>query len=369
VVAVNLPFACPKPGAAIDWDRFDYPWIAPMAACVQDPVHHAEGDVWTHTRMVCEELVRLPEWQALPRVEREVVFAAAVLHDVAKPDCTRVEGGHVRHPSHSPRGAIMARRILWELDAPIGLREQVCGLIRFHQTPFFLLDHPDPVRKAALVSYIARCDQLAILARADALGRICGDVQRILDNIALFAEFCGEQGCLTAPFPFPSDHSRFLYFRTPGRDPSYHAYDDTAVEAVLMSGLPGAGKSRWVAANLDLPVVCLDDIRSALKVRPTDDQGKVVDHAREQAREHLRRAEPFVWNATNVSRELRARLIDLVAEYNARVRIVYVEPPRERLLRQNPDRSGAVPEMAVERMLRSWDVPDLTEAHQVDIVT
>src|SRR5436853_4654291 len=77
--AMSLPFPCPLPGKPIDWTALDYPWIAPMAACPQDPESHAEGDVWTHTRMVCEELVRLPEWAALESTDRAVLFAAALL--------------------------------------------------------------------------------------------------------------------------------------------------------------------------------------------------------------------------------------------------------------------------------------------------
>jgi hypothetical protein len=45
---------CPEPGAAIDWAAFQGPWVEAMAGCMQDPLHHGEGDVWTHTRMVCE---------------------------------------------------------------------------------------------------------------------------------------------------------------------------------------------------------------------------------------------------------------------------------------------------------------------------
>jgi putative nucleotidyltransferase with HDIG domain len=207
VVTVGLPFPSPAPGSPVRWEGLHYPWIAPMAECGQDAGWHAEGDVWTHTRMVCDALVRLPEWQALDPTSREVLFAAALLHDVAKPLCTRIEDGRIRHPNHSLRGAVMARRILWEMDVPWAVREQVCGLIRFHQAPFFLLDDADPLRKAARLSYVTRCDHLAILARADALGRTAPDVPRILDNIALFEEYCREQGCLDRPFPFPSDQA------------------------------------------------------------------------------------------------------------------------------------------------------------------
>ena len=43
------------------------PWAHAMAACQQDAQWHAEGDVWTHTRMVCAELERLTEWPELDR--------------------------------------------------------------------------------------------------------------------------------------------------------------------------------------------------------------------------------------------------------------------------------------------------------------
>lgn len=363
---VTFPFPCPAPGAAIDWSAFDAPWIAPLAACMQDPRHHGEGDVWTHTKMVCEELVRLPGWQALAPNARQVLFAAALLHDVAKPPCTQVEGEQIRHPHHSPRGAIMAREVLWEASVPFALREQVAGLIRFHQVPFYLLERQDPRRTALLLSTVTRCDYLALLAQADMRGRIAADVPRILENIALFEEFCREEGCLDRPWPFPSGLSRFLYFRTPGRDPAYEAYDDTRCEVVLMSGLPGSGKDHWVRENLDLPEISLDAIRAELKAPPTGNQGPVIGLAKERAREYLRRGEPFVWNATNLSRELRGRLIDLFTEYRARVRIVYVEVSRRRLLEQNRRRAAALPESSVFNMLRTWEVPDRTEAQRVD---
>jgi putative nucleotidyltransferase with HDIG domain len=363
---MRLPFPCPEPGDSIDWGIVDHPWTAPMRVCPQDPEYHAEGDVWTHTRMVCEALVGLPEWAVLEPAARETLFAAALLHDVGKPATTQEIDGRVRSPGHSAVGASMARQILWDLEAPLQVRERVACLIRHHQTPFFLIDSDDPLRKAAHISLSGRCDQLAILSRADALGRVCAKQSEILANVALFEEFCLEERCLDRPWPFPSDHSRFVYFRTPGRDPRYEAYDDTRAEVVLMSGLPGAGKSSWVAENLDLPVISLDRLRAELRVSPQDHQGPVLSRARELATGYLRAAEPFVWDATNLSRDSRTRPIGLFAAYNARVRIVYVDAPRSRLLLQNRAREGWVPEHTLERLTHQWQVPDLTEAHRVD---
>src|SRR3954471_8783780 len=85
-----LPTPAP-PVWRVAWDELDrgYPWVRNLAGCPQDPVYHAEGDVWVHTRMACEALAGLAAWRALPEEERRVLFAAALLHDVAKPECTR----------------------------------------------------------------------------------------------------------------------------------------------------------------------------------------------------------------------------------------------------------------------------------------
>ncbi len=365
----DLLRAAPEPpGAPLDWERLvrEHACLAALVGCPQDPEHHAEGDVATHTRMVCEALLQAPAYRALPVAERAVVFAAAVLHDVAKPMCTIEDGGRIRAPSHAPRGAMLARALLWRAGAPFSLREQVAALVLHHQVPFYCLEQEDPRRSAITVAETARCHHLAILAEADARGRICREPARLLDSVALFSELCGEHGLLHAPHAFASDHSRFLYFRTPGRDPSYAAHDDTTCEVTVMSGLPGSGKSHYVAAHLaHLPEVSLDDVRLQLELEPTDGQGAVVARARELAREHLRAARPFVMNATNLSRKLRRATVDLLAAYRARVRIVYVEAPAEVQARQNRERAARVPAAVIERMLGRWQVPDRTEAHQV----
>jgi predicted kinase len=369
-----IPWLALTPGSptwSIDWPAVEavFPEVPDLATCQQEPLYHAEGDVWTHTRLACEALAANPAFRDRSPDDRALLFTTALLHDVAKPACTRLEpDGRISSRGHARRGAIHARRLLWRLGAPFELREQVCALIRHHQVPFHLLEDEDPARKAITVSQTARCDLLALVAEADAAGRICADQSTLLESVALFAEQCRELGCLTEPFLFPSDHSRFLYFRTPGREPTYAAYDDTRVEATILSGLPGAGKDRWLGQHLhDRPVISLDRIRQELGIDPEENQAPVVSHAREQMRVYLRRREPFAWNATNVSRDMRSRSIDLCADYGARIRLVYVEVPATTLLVQNREREHAVPEQAIERLLQRWEVPDLTEAHQVEL--
>jgi predicted kinase len=364
---------CPAaPAWCVPWEELNdaLPLVRALAGCPQDPLHHAEGDVWVHTRMVCEELAALQAWRDLPAEERQAVFAAAVLHDTGKPDCTRVEpGGRITSRGHSRRGSILARTLLWRMGVPFALREQVCALVRYHQAPYFLIDSPDPRRRCIEVSQSARCDHLAVLAEADVRGRVCPDRQRLLDNVALFAEQAREEGCLDAPRPFASDHARFLYFQTEGRHPDAPAHEGPRAEVVLMSGLPGSGKDHYIRGHLaDRPLVALDEVRQELGVAPAGPQGGVVNRARDLARDHLRQGRSFVWNATNLSRQLRGGCIRLFADYGARVRIVYVEAPAADLFTQNRRRAAAVPEGVLERLLDRWEVPDRTEAHAVEWV-
>jgi predicted kinase len=282
------------------------------------------------------------------------------------------DDGRITARGHSGRGEVAVRRMLWEAEIPFPVRERVCALIRFHQHPFWLITREDldARRVAFAISHsAARCDLLAIHAEADARGRVCADLEDLLVNVALFAEFCRENGCLTGPRAFASDHSRFLFFRDREgtRDPDYRAHDDTTGEMVLLSGLPGSGKDTYLRTHLaHLPVVSLDAIRAETGVSPRDNQEAVAALAREQARGYLRRGEPFAWNATSLSRELRGRCIDLAAAYRARVRIVYVEAPARVQQDRNRRREAAVPDAAVEKMYRRWEIPDGTEAHEID---
>jgi len=363
---------CPRPPDwKIDWADLDpLPWISALKGCPQHPVRHAEGDVWTHVHMVCEAMAALPAWRELPEDEREILFNAALLHDVAKPLCTRIDAeGTISSRGHSWRGAVRARQILWRRGVSFAQREQVSALVRHHLVPFFLADSENPRRLAIEVSQTARCDWLAILAESDARGRNCPDPDQLLKQIQLFRDRCAEGGSLYGPFPFASEHARFLYFRDPSRQPDSPAHEEFTCDVVLMSGLPGAGKDFWIRKNLaETDAISLDALRIEMGVSPSDTQGLVLNRAKELAREHLRGGKSFVWNATNLSRHVRGECVRLFHDYGARIRIVYVEAAPERLFSQNRQRRRKVPESVIERLLDRWEVPDVTEAHQVEWV-
>jgi predicted kinase len=117
-------------------------------------------------------------------------------------------------------------------------------------------------------------------------------------------------------------------------------------------------------------VINLDDLRDDLGVEPgaVGAQGAVVNAAKEEAKRLLRAKTQFVWDATNITRELRAGLIALFANYGARVRIVYVEASWQETFARNRARKRPVPERAIAQMADRLEMPSRTEAHRVDYV-
>jgi predicted kinase len=243
-------------------------------------------------------------------------------------------------------------------------REPIVSMVRYHGYPIMFLEKQDPER--AVATACASCDPrlLAMVAKFDARGRKIsfGRAAR-KEEMESRAQFFHEValGLLACPM---SAHSRFLYFHT-GK-PAYDAYDDSRAEAIVMSGLPGAGKDTWIRRNgAGMPTVSLDNIRYEMDVDPDDNQGHVVAAAKEMARGLLRQGRPFIWNATNVSKMIRHGLISLFWSYKYRTKIIYVEAPWDEVMRRNQAREKIVPRKILEHLLGRLEVPDKTEAHEV----
>ena len=366
----------------IDWVGIENAlssFVIPMSRTQQNPTFHAEGDVWTHTKMVCEEMVMLDSFRNLTEDEQQILFLAALLHDIGKIPTTRWEGGRWISPNHTLVGSKMARQFLW-LDMGLcgtpdkmEFRETVCNLIRYHSFPPYAIDDPDGKRKLIAIAAngelcpLFSIELLCVLCEADALGRVCREEQDRIDmmeRVLLCREFAFSLHFLHGPFLFLSDHTKFAYLSGRNIPPEVELYDDTWGEVYLLSGLPGTGKDTWIK-NITLPMISLDEIRKELKISPTDNQSRVLEIARERAREFLRKKQPFVWNATNLSPMVRAKQINLFNQYHASTRIIYLETDWSEQLRRNASRPDAVPEQAICHMMEELVLPEAKEAHRV----
>jgi len=341
-------------------------WTRDMAACTQDAQWHAEGDVWTHTKMVYSELVRLADWPSLERAAQLKLLFTALFHDSGKPATTVLEPetGRTRSPKHASVGAEIARRVLRDLECELVTREEIVALVRFHGRPPFLLEKPSPEDEVIWLSWFVNNKLLYLFALADTRGRHAKEMSRPEENLHLWKLAAEERNCFLTPYAFANDQARFLFYRDQLSSLHYKPHEEYRCTVTLMSGLPGAGKDTWLAKHRPaIPVVALDAIREALDVEATDNQGEVIQTAREQCRDHLRAARDFAFNATNITRQMRKRWIDLFTDYGARIEIVYVEPPVKTILAQNKRRTNPVPEKVILRLLEKLEPPTVTEGH------
>lgn len=347
------------------------PWAKAMAVCQQDAEWHAEGDVWTHTRMVVTEVEQLPEWPSLDRDEQLKLLFTALFHDSGKPATTAIDPstGRTHSPKHALVGMEIARSVLRSLECDLQVREEIAALIRYHGRPPYLLEKSDPAHEVISLSWLVNNRLLYLFALADTRGRRTREMSRPEENIHLWRMVAEENGCFDQPYAFANDHARFLFYRDALSSLHYAPREEYRCIVTLMSGLPGSGKDTWLSRNRpDLPVVSLDALRTDLDVDATDNQGEVIQRAREVCREHLRAGRAFAFNATNTIQQTRKRWIDLFAGYGARVELTYLEPPLPVIFERNDRRSQSVPKKVIHRLVEKLEPPTWAEAHSLMLI-
>jgi putative nucleotidyltransferase with HDIG domain len=346
----------------------DQPWCRAMAECQQDAEWHAEGDVWTHTKMVCAQLPNLAEWPDLSAHDRTVLIFTALFHDAGKPVTSQVDPvtGHTVSPKHAIKGEFLARNVLRDLVCDVRTREEIARMVRFHGRPVFLLEKPEPSHEVVSLSWLVNNRLLYLFALADTRGRSTREMSRPEENLHFWKLMAEEHDCFDRSYAFANDQARFLFFRQQPPNLHYVPHEEFAMTLTMMSGLPGSGKDTWLRQHRpDLPVVSLDTLREELEIEPTGNQGEVARLARERCRELLRSKTSFAFNATNLQKLMRKRWIDLFADYGARIEIAYLEPEFNVILQQNSRRERPVPKAVIQSLAERCEPPTWTEAHQL----
>ena len=97
------------------------PEVAALKGVPQPPEFHPEGDVWTHTLLMLEQM-------GMPAA---TLALGVLLHDVGKPPTFRL-ADRIRFDNHAPIGARMAEQICERLRLPRRDIQQIAALVENH---------------------------------------------------------------------------------------------------------------------------------------------------------------------------------------------------------------------------------------------
>jgi len=136
------------------------PEIAALYGVPQPPDYHPEGDVWTHTLLMLDELDHPDVSLAL----------AVMLHDVGKPSTLRHADGRIRFHGHEHVGQEMTREILGRLRYSRTIIDMTASLVGGHMKFF---DAPR-MRPATLKRFLRR-DHFADLLELHRLDKLAAD--------------------------------------------------------------------------------------------------------------------------------------------------------------------------------------------------
>lgn len=108
-----------------------FPELEALIGVSQNPRHHAEGDVWTHTMMVIDAAAGLREKCANPMG----LMLAAAAHDLGKAVTTETVKGEIHAYGHEMKGLPIAETFLSRITNEKKLIELVLNLVANHMRP------------------------------------------------------------------------------------------------------------------------------------------------------------------------------------------------------------------------------------------
>lgn len=367
----------------------------------QDPQWHAEGDVHIHTGMVLSEAYELLQGPAsyLDKDRRLQLVLGALLHDIAKPICTREQElkGVVRTVArgHEAQGrSYLAPRLIGH-GLSYEAVESVLSVVGYHHEPKFLV-----VRDRASSAYKRVCrkadpELLYWVELADMRGRTCQDRKTGIEHIELYRLFAEEYGAFSRGGAHAVEWSQRLHELMHGHSEaakdlvvanaqrSLENGDILSIEEalarsfgdrgdfsdlVVMVGASGSGKTTFIERHLQShDVVSLDDIRETVGSKRSDQSSnsRVLAHAREEMKVSLRAKRAVVWDATNLRKDFRSRVAGLGFDYHALVTLIVFHCDLQTSTMRNRGRDHAVAQSVLDRQIEGTEWPELDEAHRV----
>lgn len=132
----------------------------------QLPKYHPEGNAWIHTLMVVDEAAKVRERSTHP----DWFMWASFLHDIGKPETTRMRHGRLTSYGHDEVGEHLAKEFLEEFIDDEEEIAYIVGLVRYHMHILYIIKSlPHGMPKAMVKE--TNIEDVALLGWCDRMGR------------------------------------------------------------------------------------------------------------------------------------------------------------------------------------------------------
>lgn len=132
----------------------------------QSPKYHPEGNVWNHTMLVVDEASKVRHKSN----DERVFMWSALLHDIGKPDTTRMRKGRITSYGHDKVGGKLSIDFLDFYTDDRKFKQKVSALVRYHMHMLYVLNNL-PFADIKNLLREVDIDDMALLSKCDRLGR------------------------------------------------------------------------------------------------------------------------------------------------------------------------------------------------------
>ncbi|WP_072680009.1 CCA tRNA nucleotidyltransferase [Arcobacter sp. LA11] len=149
-----------------------FPELALLVGCEQDKEYHPEGDVWVHTLMTLDEMVK---YKTDDDYRDLYLFYALLCHDLGKPLCTKEIEGRITSHKHESLGIEPTISFLSKITNEKRFIEKIIPLVKNHLAPFQLYKAESSIKAVKRLSLKCNIEDLSIVCLADCKGRTIPD--------------------------------------------------------------------------------------------------------------------------------------------------------------------------------------------------
>lgn len=156
------------------------PELESIIGVPQNSQFHPEGDVWSHTLLVCDEAAFLCRLLGIAKDKRAVIMLSTLCHDFGKVEKTFRFFGRLISHGHEKAGIKPASRFLERLELSSIIKEKILKLVEYHNIPLSFyrseMQRRERISTRAFRKSIERIkpadmDELLLVAEADYCGR------------------------------------------------------------------------------------------------------------------------------------------------------------------------------------------------------